>query len=102
MRRFLKSLLWVATTLGLGALAYALMRAEGERGLRPASRERGEEPLPRPKPAPRPVAVSEPAQPAPRAAAAKGKPPRCAALKKDGERCAREPLAGSEYCWQHQ
>jgi len=101
MRRFLKSLVWVATTLGLGALAYALMRAEGERSLRPVPHESGDG-GPRPKPAPRPVAVSEPAQPAPRAAAAKGKPPRCAALKKNGERCAREPLAGSKYCWQHQ
>lgn len=82
MHRFVKRLFWLATTLGLGALAYALMRNEGERVMRFVSREgRGE---------------GEP--PGSRAEAG---PAQCAAFTKSGERCVREAQPGSDFCWQH-
>lgn len=96
MHRFLKRLLWVATTLGFGAVAYALMRNEGERVLRAGSPERGgEEPRPRPVPrtSERPVPEAPPA--------VEVEVARCVAVTKSGVRCAREPVRGSEYCWQH-
>lgn len=82
MRRFLKRLLFLAATLGLGALAYSLMRTEGERVLRPVSGGGGGEP-----PGPKPV---------------EGEPPRCAGTTRSGSRCTREAQPGSDFCWQHQ
>lgn len=96
MHGFWKRLVWVVGTLGLGALAYALMRNEGERVLRAVSRERGggDEPRPRPRP------VAAPAPEAPGRGEEAG-PPQCVAVTKSGDRCAREPQPGSAYCWQH-
>ena len=76
MMRILKRLLLILTTLGFGALAYALLRAEGERALRPAGGggPREEPPgAPQPRPAPEPVAA----------------PRRCVAVTASGKRCVR-------------
>ena len=88
---FLKRLLLLLGTLGLGALAYSLLRTEGELGA-PAEAAgpgaAGPEPEPRPEP--------EPAGAPPTVA-----PARCAATTKSGKRCGREAQPGSRYCWQH-
>jgi hypothetical protein len=87
MMRILKRLLLILATLGFGALAYALLRAEGERALRPATGGPREEPPGAPRPAPQPGPVEAPR--------------RCAAVTASGKPCAREVQPGSEYCWQH-
>jgi hypothetical protein len=43
----IKRLLWMLATLGAGALAYALLRAEGERVLRRPEREPAAGPPPK-------------------------------------------------------
>jgi hypothetical protein len=83
MMSILKRLLLILATLGFGALAYALLRAEGERALRPATGGPRQEPPGAPPPAPVEA------------------PRRCAAVTASGKRCARETQPGSEYCWQH-
>jgi len=90
--RILKRLLLIVATLGLGAVAYALLRAEGERALRPAGGGGAREEPPgappgAPKPAPSPAAVAAPG--------------RCVGVTASGKRCAREASPGSDYCWQH-
>lgn len=90
MHRFIKRLLWVAATLGLGAVAYALMRAEGERVL--AQPRRGEQGA-----GPRPAETPE----TPDLRAVETASPRCAAVTQGGSRCVREALPGSDHCWQH-
>jgi hypothetical protein len=102
MRRFIKRLLLLLATLGTAAATYKLMRAEGERAL--LKSRRGSRPLPPLEPSrtarkPAPVPDHAPAAPAP--PAAEVEPARCAAIKKNGERCARDAQPGSEYCWQH-
>jgi len=83
MKRLCKRLLLLLATLGAGALAYALMRSEGERVLRE-------------------VEGSQPAAPPPRPRSkAAAEPGRCVAVTTSGKRCAREALPGSDYCWQH-
>lgn len=104
MDRLLKRLLLMLATLGAGALAYTLMRAEGERALRRT--RRSAQPLPplEPSHTPRkPAAEPEQAraEAPPAAAPQDGQPDRCTALKADGARCSREAQAGSQYCWQH-
>lgn len=102
MSRFLKRLLLMLATLGAGALAYTLMRAEGERALRRV--RRGAEPLPplEPSQSPRkPAAEPESARAEAAPAAEPAEPVRCVALKADGARCSRDAQPGSEYCWQH-
>lgn len=111
MRRFVKRLLMIATTLGLGALVYNLMRAEGERVLRRAHRGPAGLPPLEPSEAPRrPAATPEEARAAAEPAAAAraapaasrvDEPARCIGVKKSGERCLREAQTGSAYCWQH-
>jgi hypothetical protein len=88
MKRICKRLLLLLATLGAGALAYALLRAEGERVLRGQARE--------------PAAGAPPEAPvgAPGGAAEAG-PRRCAAVTTSGKPCGREPQPGSAYCWQH-
>lgn len=76
MYRFLKRLLFLLGALGLGALAYSLLRTEGELG----------------------VSAQADAPPEPEPAAA---PAQCAATTKSGKRCGREAQPGSRYCWQH-
>jgi hypothetical protein len=84
----IKRLLWMLATLGAGALAYALLRAEGERILRRPERE--------------PAAGPPPEAPAVAAGgAAETGPRRCAAVTASGKPCGREPQPGSAYCWQH-
>lgn len=111
MSRILKRFLLLIATLGAGALVYNLMRAEGERALRRV--RHGSRPLPPLEPSrtarkPAPVPDHAPADPAPPAAevarleAKVTEPGRCAALKKSGERCAREAQPDSDFCWQHQ
>jgi len=97
MTRFLKRFVFALLTLGLGALAYALLRAEGERSFRPVREaDSSGEPPPvdrTPESGPEPVAptASEPA----------AAPRQCAATTKSGKRCARPAEPGSDYCWQH-
>jgi len=90
MTRFFKRLLFALITLGLGALGYALLRAEAERSLRPVPQEPSTAPppdRPRREPAAEPEPVAE--------------PPVCAATTKSGKPCARAAQPGSRYCWQH-
>jgi hypothetical protein len=88
MKRICKRLLLLLATLGAGALAYALLRAEGERVLRRPERE--------------PAAGAAPKEPAGAAGgAAETGPRRCAAVTASGKPCGREPQPGSQYCWQH-
>lgn len=89
MKRICKRLLLILATLGLGAVAYSLLRAEGERALS-GSDETGAGAAGEPPP--------EPAKPA---EAAEKEPRRCTAKTSSGRRCAREALPGSQYCWQH-
>ena len=124
MNRTFKRIVYALGTLGLGALAYALLRSEGERVLAPVKERLGsgpsgrteEEAGGRPQAAgagDAPVRASAPrrargakAAPAPAVPAAAARtadsPDRCAARTKSGARCARAPLPDSEYCWQHQ
>jgi hypothetical protein len=101
MSRFLKRLFFALATLGLGALAYALLRTEspdetvGARGTGDGG-------------SPEPAGPSErtearPAAPvaAPEAPAATAEPPICAGRTKSGKRCSRPAQPGSRYCWQH-
>lgn len=88
MTRFFKRLLFALITLGLGALGYALLRAEAERCMGSVPREPS---APPPAGRPRPVAEPEPAP----------EPPVCAATTKSGKPCARPAQPGSRYCWQH-
>ena len=93
MTRFLKRFVFALATLGLGALAYALLRAEGERSLRPARAEgTGGEP---------PPVDHEPAGAPGPAPAADVSPNLCAATTKSGVPCRRQAEPGSEFCWQH-
>ncbi len=98
MTRFFKRLLFALGTLGLGALAYALLRAEdGESA--PAVRTSEPEPSrPRPEPEPRPAPKS---RPAPKPQETSAEPPVCAGRTKSGKRCSRPAQPGSKYCWQH-
>jgi len=73
MKRICKRLLLLLATLGAGALAYALMRSEGERVLRRVEEE--------------PAAPPEPG--------------RCIAITSSGRGCERQAQPGSQYCWQH-
>jgi hypothetical protein len=84
MKRICKRLLLLLATLGAGALAYTLMRSEGERVLRRVE----EEPPAAPPPGPRPQAAA-------------AEPARCIAITSSGERCERQAQPGSQYCWQH-
>ena len=99
MTRFLKRFVFALLTLGLGALAYALLRTEGERSLRPVREGNtgGEPPPDRDAPGGAP-AVLETAPSGPEATA---EPRRCAAVTKSGKRCTRPAEPGSDYCWQH-
>lgn len=87
MKRILKRLSLILATLGLGAVAYSLLRAEGERALRPATGASKEGPAGEPPTEPK--------------AAAEEKRRRCAAKTSSGKRCTREAQPGSQYCWQH-
>ncbi len=82
MHRFLRKLLLLLGTLGLGALAYGLLRAEEESG--PQAEAAG----------PAPAAPEPPAAPAATDA-------QCEAVTKSGRRCGREAQPGSRFCWQH-
>ncbi|MFP3940052.1 MAG: hypothetical protein ACLF0P_07085 [Thermoanaerobaculia bacterium] len=86
MNRIWKRLLLVCAAFGLGAVAYALVRAEGERALRVVGRSDGGSGSPSPE-------DEEPARDA--------APRRCAARTTSGKRCSREAEEGSDYCWQH-
>lgn len=90
MKRICKRLLLLLATLGAGALAYALMRAEGEWVLRKSAAA-----LPGGR-GPSPSRGKRKAGPA--AAAGSG---RCAAVTGSGKPCGRESQPGSAYCWQH-
>jgi hypothetical protein len=99
MTRFLKRFVFALLTLGLGALAYALLRAEGERSLRPArARGTGGEP-----PSDRDASGGAAAAPeaSPSGPQATAEPRRCAGLTQSGKRCSRPAEPGSDYCWQH-
>jgi|GEM_PF-2418564 len=92
MSRFLKRFIFALVTLGLGALAYALLRAEGERSLRPVRATGGSSEAPPPEPAPAPQGEGSGPDAEPR---------RCAGMTKSGKRCSRPAEPGSDYCWQH-
>ncbi len=83
MYRFVKRLLILLGTLGLGALAYGLLRNEGELG------------------APEEADLPAAPEPEPAEARSAAPPSRCAATTKGGKRCGREAQPGSRYCWQH-
>jgi hypothetical protein len=74
-----RKLVWFLLALGLGAVAYSLVRGEPTvAGAAPAGAgdERGNGPPP-------------------------GPGDRCAATTGSGRRCRREAEPGSPYCWQH-
>ncbi len=104
MTRFLKRLVFALLTLGLGALAYALLRAEGERSFRPVRPDEADEAdeaggAPPPEDREPVTAAPEAADPEPAEPAAA--PRQCAGHTKSGKRCARAAEPGSDYCWQH-
>ena len=109
MMRFFKRLVFALVTLGLGALAYALLRTEGERVLRtvtpsgpseePSPEPEAEEPRERPAPAVRTEPATPPA--AEESVEDAAEPRICAGTTKAGKPFSRPAQPGSDYCWQH-
>lgn len=95
MKRIARSLVWALGLIGLGALGYALVRAERRDGWGELLPGHGAGPRGSDAEAGRGHAgAAEPR-------AANEGAPRCAGVTQSGKRCSREAEAGSSYCWQH-